>query len=648
MHPIWVCPYLLLYTSLQPLVGLLVGCVIAVRYAPFFMSESQVQPRITTNQEDKALQDMTPQELLQYAERLKIDYEKLAQKHVKYGLVWEDHDEEVVKECQDKLPVLQEISARFVQGAVKQIAPKTDVQLNLFEAKNDQDSEDIINLAPAIPTENINHILIEGDNYHALSVLNYTHKGKIDVIYIDPPYNTGNNDFIYNDRFVDKNDSFRHSKWISFMEKRLKLAKDLLKETGVIFISIDDNEVANLRLLCNRVLGKDNFIGKLIWRKKEGGGQTDKYFVTEHEYVLVYQCTDMFLWFDNKIEISLKGFNKTDENEEKFKTIKLEKWGSSAKREDRPTMHFPIESPNGNSIYPIAPDGTDGRWRVGETRMDYLIENNLIYWENKGHREVPYEKVYYSNELMKNIKSRSILYDIANTGDGTNQLKKIFREKDIFQNPKPLELIDFLLRNSVKNLGGFTILDFFAGSGTTAHAVMQINAEDGGNRQCILVTNNENKICEEVTYERCKRVIEGYTNLKGEPIQGLEGNNLRYFKTDFVDYTLNDDDMKFAITGKCTEMLCLRENVFTLNEESKSYKIFKEGKKTVAIFYDMYSSDLLKLRDVMNATEGEKVLYYFSLDNEPNEQAFSTWKDITIQPIPKKILDLYKQLFRSK
>lgn len=218
------------------------------------MSESQVQQENTSNQEEKALQDMTPQELLQYAERLKKDYDKLSQKHVKYGLVWEDHDEDVVKECRENLPVLQAVAERFVAGAIKTVPVPENVQLDAFDVANVgevQNLADVENDIETTPTENINHILIEGDNYHALSVLNYTHKGKIDVIYIDPPYNTGNKDFIYNDRFVDKNDSFRHSKWISFMEKRLKLAKDLLAETGVIFISIDDNEVANLRLLCS-------------------------------------------------------------------------------------------------------------------------------------------------------------------------------------------------------------------------------------------------------------------------------------------------------------------------------------------------------------------------------------------------------------
>ena len=188
----------------------------------------------------------------------------LLRSHKKYGLVWEDKPEEVEKLLEEQIPVFQEVKERAIL--------------------NDAD-------AP-------NHILIEGDNLHALTALSYTHAGKIDVIYIDPPYNTGNKDFVYNDSFVDTEDAYRHSKWLSFMSKRLKIAKKLLSDKGVIFISIDDNEQANLKLLCDNILGKDNFCGEFIWRKKSGGGQTDIYFVTEHEYVLVYQKSSVFHWTD--------------------------------------------------------------------------------------------------------------------------------------------------------------------------------------------------------------------------------------------------------------------------------------------------------------------------------------------------------------
>lgn len=179
---------------------------------------------------------------------------KKLKKRKKYGIFWEDKTEKVAELCKEKLPVLEEDKTK--------------------EIKTDENK----------PV----NILIEGDNYHALSVLNYTHKGKVDVIYIDPPYNTANKEFTFNDRIIGIDDAYRHSKWISFMHKRLKLAKNLLKSSGVIFISIDYNELAQLKLLCDEIFGEKNYVENIIWRKKEGGGQQDDYFVTEHEYILAY------------------------------------------------------------------------------------------------------------------------------------------------------------------------------------------------------------------------------------------------------------------------------------------------------------------------------------------------------------------------
>ena len=392
-----------------------------------------------------------------------------------YGLVWEDKPEVVEERLRDELPILTEVPERAI-------------------ISEDKD-------AP-------NHILIEGDNLEALATLAYTHEGKIDIIYIDPPYNTGNNDFIYNDSYVDKEDSYRHSKWLSFMSRRLRIAKKLLSDYGVIFISIDDNEQADLKILCDSIFMPSNFCGQFIWRKKSGGGQTDRYFVTEHEYILVYQATNKFCWKDIQIEKSRKNYKYQDEKGS-YNLIKLEKWGSSAHKEDRPSMYFPIKNPDGEDFYPVAPDGKAGRWRVGVKKMQTLIKDNLIEWKNG----IPYEKDYYSETEVKTKtqKSRSILYNVGETGDGSNLLTNIFREKDVFQNPKPLSLIKELISHNSANY----ILDFFSGSGTTLHATMQLNAEDGGNRQCILITNNENNICENITYKRNQLVINGYTPVGG-------------------------------------------------------------------------------------------------------------------------------------
>ena len=211
------------------------------------------------------------------------------------------------------------------------------------------------------------NFLIEGDNLHSLKLLEKTHRNKIDVIYIDPPYNTGNKDFIYDDHYIDKNDGYAHSKWLSFMSKRLEIARNLLSKTGVIFISIDENEFAQLKLLCDSIFGENNFVGTMIWRKKSGGGQTDEFFVTEHEYIFGYRKSSQFIWNDKHEKIDQNEYKYTYSDGSLYKIIKLEKWGSSSHKEDRPTMYFPIKDPDGNDLYPIAPDKKDGRWRVGNS-----------------------------------------------------------------------------------------------------------------------------------------------------------------------------------------------------------------------------------------------------------------------------------------
>lgn len=484
------------------------------------------------------------------------------------------------------------------------------------------------------------NLLIEGDNYHSLAVLNFTHREAVDLIYIDPPYNTGNNDFIYNDKFVPKDDSFRHSKWLSFMEKRLKLARFLLKPTGVIFISIDNNEQAPLRMLCDEIFGENNFVGTLIWRKKEGGGQADAYFVTEHEYVLAYAKSENFKWLDEEIPVEEAEFNKEDENG-KFTAVKLAKWGNTARREDRPKMYFSIKSPDGKNIYPIAPDGDDGRWRVGKKRMDMLIEKGLIFWQKKGEKWLPYEKIYFSEGEVKKIKERSILFDVATTADGTNELTQIFGKKDIFGNPKPTELIKFFLQYGAKQ--NAVILDFFAGSGTTAQAVLSLNNDDGGTRQFILCTNNENNICTEICYPRVKKVIGGYKNQKGEKIDGL-GGNLKYYTTDFVEAEPTDKN-KRKLVKESTDMLCILENAFELIQETDEFKIFKNTDKYVGvIFYEEAIDDYKK---AIKKIDGHFNTYVFSMGDDPHTKKFADVKGkVTLCAIPEVILKVYREIFK--
>ena len=349
------------------------------------------------------------------------------------------------------------------------------------------------------------NLYIEGDNLDVLKCLKETYSGKIKMIYIDPPYNTGN-DFVYNDDFAESASEYLansgqyddqgnrlvtntesngryHTDWLNMIYPRLKVARDLLTDDGVIFISIDENEIENLKKLCDEILGENNCVGTFIWRKKNGGGQAKEYFVIEHEYVVVYRKSDSFVWFDKVEERDIREFNKSDKRGA-FKVTKLAKWGNTARREDRPTMYFPIIAPDGTNVFPIAPDGGDGRWRIGKPKMDELYNNDLVYWEKKNEKWVPYEKEYYEGQ-SKIIKDRSILYDIANTGDGSNELTNLFGRKDTFENPKPSIMLKFFIQATTRS--NDIVLDFFSGSASTAHAVMQLNTEDGGNRKFIMV-----------------------------------------------------------------------------------------------------------------------------------------------------------------
>lgn len=357
----------------------------------------------------------------------------------------------------------------------------------------------------------LTHKLIIGDNYDALLNLLVEYKNKIDVIYIDPPYGKDSMG-----EFADVNylNAITRDNLLSMLYSRLVLAKPLLSDSGVILCSIDDRNQAYVKCLFDEIFGENNFVGTFIWQKKTGGGQADDYFVTEHEYILAYRKSADFEWLDFYEDLSENDFRYYDEaKNEKFAITKLEKWGNSSHKEDRPTMYFAIKDPDGNDFYPVAPDGLDGRWRVGKTKMEYFIETNRIYWDkdrNTG-KWIPYEKNYFSEAKGKLNKSRSILYKLAETGTATNELTSIFGQKDLFVNAKPTELIKYL----IQHLNSEIVLDFFAGSGTTGHAVMELNKEDGGNRQFILCTNNEitdknpNGIAYDVTSKRLKRIMTG-------------------------------------------------------------------------------------------------------------------------------------------
>ncbi len=562
-------------------------------------------------------QNLSKEELLKLVEK---QDKELASK--KYGLCWdsEREPEEVVLNCADNLPVLKRVKGKEI---------RTD------------DSED--------------NILIEGDNYHALTVLNYTHKGKIDVIYIDPPYNTGNKDFKYNDRFVEKEDSYRHSKWLNFMEKRLNLAKNLLKKTGVIFVSIDDNEMAQLKMLCDKIFGQDNFISTLVWNKKNVVQNDARFFSTNHEYIHCYakNIPDViFNLLPRTDELNARYNNPDNDPRGLWTSVALQaKSGSEANK-------YKIKFSNGVVWEPV--QGTFPR--LSKESLINACEEGRLWFGKKG-KNVPRLKKYL-NEVKQGVISNSILLpeDVGSTQLAKETIKKILGE-NIFETPKPVELIKrFIILNSDKK---GTVLDFMAGSGTTGHAVLELNKEDGGNRKFILCTNNElnglekelrkkgmnekeiqeNGICRRVCYPRLEKVINGYKNPKGEKIEGL-GGNLQYFRTDFVRKTNNKAQVRISLTGKCTEMLRVKENIFNIETENDNYKIFSSnGKdKFLCVYYNFAEDGLSEFIGKIKKIKGRKIIYMFSVDNEVDKSVFAGVDDFTVEAIPEGILKEYEKL----
>ncbi len=359
----------------------------------------------------------------------------------------------------------------------------------------------------------VEHKLIIGDNYPALLNLLISYRRKIKVIYIDPPYGKDNlGEFAK----TNYDNAITRDNLLSMLYPRLMLAKQLLRDDGVIFCSIDDRNQAYVKGLFDEVFGERNFVANLIWQKKKGGSQDSEYFAKEHEYILCYQKWD---WEINDVteEHKEKDFNKII-NGKKAKILKLEKWGNHSLRTDRPTLYYSIKDPNGNDFYPIAPNGADGCWRKKPESLD----SDHIYWrEDSKDRLTPYEVIYFDEVLEKRkvIKTRTLFTEYGTSTDSTKEILSIFNNEKVFDTPKPIELIKHLLKISTSpNIDSYDkdiILDFFAGSGTTGHAVMELNREDGGKRQFILVTNNEktdinqNGIAYDVTSKRLKRVMTG-------------------------------------------------------------------------------------------------------------------------------------------
>ena len=540
---------------------LLVGTLLFVAISPGETAMAKKIDKETLANKIKALAGLDAEE--------RSELLGLLSEQKKYGLVWEDKPEDVETVMREELPVLAEVKERAIVGGHSHA-----------EAQRRREERDVPN-----------HILIEGDNLHALTCLTYTHSNKIDVIYIDPPYNTGNKDFVYNDRFVDKEDAFRHSKWLSFMAKRLRIAKGLLSDRGVIFISIDDNEQAQLKLLCDEIFGEENFLNVITVRRRikslniqfSSNGLSS--FNVGCEYILAYSKSRKFRFKALRTEKDAK--KKSDKG----------KWQGFWSNADRPTMRYEI----------LGFTPTSGQWRNKKEVADIAVENyrqyQLVqdqyesledYAEKTGIRDFirrdPNGKgknggVYHWEAPDNTTMRTSSWMDIE-----VSQIQKVFDDLP-FDNPKSVRLIEEIIKSPFET--PVTVLDFFAGSGTTLHAVMKLNAEDGGKRTCILVTNNENGICENVTYERNRRVIQGYTNAKGETVPGLTENSLRYYKTEFVPRRPSPRNAR-ELMAASVDLLCVKNDLY---EEVPRFFGRKLKKSAGRYFDDGHGKRMLVLFD---------------------------------------------------
>ncbi|WP_304526151.1 site-specific DNA-methyltransferase [Halomonas sp. I5-271120] len=370
------------------------------------------------------------------------------------------------------------------------------------------------------------NLIIEGDNYDALRALRMTHAGRIRCIYIDPPYNTGNKDFVYNDRFVDKNHRFRHSLWLEFMYHRLLLAKELLADDGVIFVSIDDNELFRLGMLMDRVFGEGNFLANIIWQKVYSPKNSAQHFSDDHEYILVY-AKESTKWQPNPLPRN-SAQNKAYKNPDNDPRGPW-KAGDLSARNHYSLGTYSITCPSGRVI----PEPPSGRyWVISKEKLKALDEDNRIWWGKDGNN-VPAVKRFLSETKQGVVPQTLWTYqEVGHTQDAKKQLLEVIKfhtSQEVFSTPKPVQLMERILRIACNP--GDIVLDFFAGSGTTAQAVAKLNAEDNGKRRFILVSNSEatadapeKNLCRDVCAERVRRIMGGYTNAKGEDVEGLGGS----------------------------------------------------------------------------------------------------------------------------
>ncbi len=383
------------------------------------------------------------------------------------------------------------------------------------------------------------NLIIHGDNLKALKALLPTYAGKIKCIYIDPPYNTGNEKWIYNDnvnspmmqdwlgKIVDKEDLTRHDKWLCIMMPRLKLLRELLTEDGVIFVSIDDNEQYRLRAIMDQIFGEDNFVAQVIWQKVYSPRMDAKGYSMDHDYILAYRRSDEYCVTPVPFEQNRAQFTELDQpTQQYYRRRSLRKEGKNSRRADRPNLFYPLKAPDGTDVLPIRPDGSEGCWRWASPRYENAKSENLVEWVKAPDAWQVYVKQFYNEHATRPPSTMWLHSEVGHNHEANEEVKAILGAS-VFANPKPVRLIKHIIALTTNDEDEDIVLDSFAGSGTTAHAVLAMNAEDGGDRRFILAECED--YADKITADRVRRVIKGIPKAKDENLRKGLGGSFSYF-----------------------------------------------------------------------------------------------------------------------